>query len=216
MDGFRCWLGNSFTSSCSDSEGGPASHIFVGGGGRPEDSSIVRPQGLFYSQACCAFLHAQSSHLTPFFCFFVLFHSCFSHARVIGTTLVHESPFHIAILTGTCFFSRNELIFKVKESPDDLYIIIEHIQLVVAHSINVFIALQVLLFGVVSAAVKDSSGSYAMSPDSPVIRAVKLIRNKWPRITVICDVSWERGHGLVTLDYPPSVINPPGITHYFT
>ena len=30
--------------------------------------------------------------LLTFFCYFVLFHSCGSHARVFGKTLVHEFP----------------------------------------------------------------------------------------------------------------------------
>ena len=39
------------------------------------------------------FFHTHSCRLT-FFCFFVLFHSCSSHAGVFGKTLVHE--FHIS------------------------------------------------------------------------------------------------------------------------
>ena len=34
--------------------------------------------------------HSHSSLLTFFFCFFVLFDYCCSHARVFGKTLVHE------------------------------------------------------------------------------------------------------------------------------
>ena len=46
--------------------------------------------------------HTYSPLLTFFLCFIVLFQSCCSHARVFGKTLVHEFPFPIAILNGTC------------------------------------------------------------------------------------------------------------------
>ena len=54
-----------------------------------------RPSGFFFSTA---------SLLTFFVCFFNLFHSCCSHARVFGQTLVHDFPFPTAIFNGTwCF-----------------------------------------------------------------------------------------------------------------
>ena len=62
-----------------------------------------RPSGLL-SYMPALFL----STLTPPFsyrlCLFILFHSCCSHARVFGKTLVHEFPCPIAILNGTFFF----------------------------------------------------------------------------------------------------------------
>uniref|UniRef100_A0A183B268 porphobilinogen synthase n=1 Tax=Echinostoma caproni TaxID=27848 RepID=A0A183B268_9TREM len=46
----------------------------------------------------------------------------------------------------------------------------------------------VLLFGVVSPEVKDAVGSRADSDDSVVVNAVKIIKEKFPSLTVICDV----------------------------
>ena len=46
-------------------------------------------------------LHTHSYFLTLFFCFFVLFHSCCSHARVSGKTLLHE--FHISYSNTECY-----------------------------------------------------------------------------------------------------------------
>ena len=64
------------------------------------------PSGLPFFRACFAsFLYSPS--LLTFFCFFVLFHSGFSHGWVFGKTLVHEfhiSYMAISILNGTCFF----------------------------------------------------------------------------------------------------------------
>ena len=45
------------------------------------------------------------SPLLSFSCFFVLFHSCCSHARVFGKQSCMSSSFPIATLNGTCFFS---------------------------------------------------------------------------------------------------------------
>ena len=46
---------------------------------------------LFFS--CPLYLFPTDSSLLTFFvCFFILFHSCCSHARVFGKTLVHELP----------------------------------------------------------------------------------------------------------------------------
>ena len=52
---------------------------------------IVCPSGHLFSYPFC-FFHPHASLLTSFVCFFVLFDSCCSHARVFGKTLVHEFP----------------------------------------------------------------------------------------------------------------------------
>uniref|UniRef100_A0A6A7G1P2 Delta-aminolevulinic acid dehydratase n=2 Tax=Hirondellea gigas TaxID=1518452 RepID=A0A6A7G1P2_9CRUS len=46
----------------------------------------------------------------------------------------------------------------------------------------------VLLFGVVPSARKDSVGSYSCAAGSPVVLAIKMIKTKFPSLTVICDV----------------------------
>ena len=51
-----------------------------------------RPSRLLFFRARFAFFHTHASHLTSFVCLFILFHSCCSHAQVIGKTLVHEFP----------------------------------------------------------------------------------------------------------------------------
>ena len=51
-----------------------------------------RPSGLLFFRAGFASFHTHVTLLTFFVCFFILFHSCCSHARVFGKTLVHEFP----------------------------------------------------------------------------------------------------------------------------
>ena len=52
-----------------------------------------RPSGLLlFVPALLPSFHTHTSLLTFFPCFFVLFHSCRSHAGVFGKTLVHEFP----------------------------------------------------------------------------------------------------------------------------
>lgn len=46
----------------------------------------------------------------------------------------------------------------------------------------------VLLFGVVSSSRKDAVGTFASDPTNPVVRAVKMIREHYPNLTVISDV----------------------------
>lgn len=46
----------------------------------------------------------------------------------------------------------------------------------------------VLLFGVPSNMPKDESGTSADTPDTPVIQAVKILREKFPDLVVACDV----------------------------
>ena len=50
-------------------------------------------------------------------CFFVLFHYCCSHARVLGKTLVHEFPISYSHAEWYLLFSRNDMIEIVEESP---------------------------------------------------------------------------------------------------
>ena len=57
----------------------------------------------FFFRELFASFHTHASLLAFFVCFFILFHSCCSHARVFGKTIVHESLFPTAILNGTCF-----------------------------------------------------------------------------------------------------------------
>ena len=65
----------------------------------------------------CFFMPALPfSIVTPLF-FFVLFHSCSSHARVFGKTLVHEFPLSYLHTEWYLLFSRNEMIEMIKESP---------------------------------------------------------------------------------------------------
>ena len=61
-----------------------------------------RPSGpFFFRTRFTSFLtHA---YLFTFFVRFCIFHSCCSHARVFVRTLVHESPFFIALLNSTFF-----------------------------------------------------------------------------------------------------------------
>ena len=48
--------------------------------------------GTFLFRARFTSFHTHASLLTFLFCFFVLFHSCCSHAQVFGKTLMHEFP----------------------------------------------------------------------------------------------------------------------------
>ena len=59
-----------------------------------------------------ASFHTHASLLTFFVCFFVLFRSCYSHARVLGKTLLLNSPFNMSILNGTCFLSTVQLLVR--------------------------------------------------------------------------------------------------------
>ena len=46
----------------------------------------------FFFRALFTSFHTHASLLTVFICLFVLFHSCCSHVRMFGKTLVHEFP----------------------------------------------------------------------------------------------------------------------------
>ena len=54
--------------------------------------------------------------LTFFVCLFVLFHSCSSHARMFGKTLMHDFPISYSHAERYLLYSRNEMIFEVEES----------------------------------------------------------------------------------------------------
>ena len=55
--------------------------------------------------------------VTFFFCLFVFFHSCCSHAQAFGKTLVHEFPISYTPTEWHFIFSRNDMIEMVEESP---------------------------------------------------------------------------------------------------
>ena len=59
---------------------------------------------IFLSERCSDHPRGWDSLLTSFICFFILFHSCCSHARVLGKHSCMSSTFPIAILNGTFFF----------------------------------------------------------------------------------------------------------------
>ena len=63
----------------------------------------------FFFRARITSFHTHAS-LTFFVCFFILFHSCCSHARVFEKTHAHaSSSFPMARLNGTCFFPTVQL-----------------------------------------------------------------------------------------------------------
>ena len=70
-------------------------------------SSTDRPSVLFFDARFTS-LDTHASLLT-FFCFFVLFHSCSSHARVLGKHSCMSSPFPMTIRSGTSFFHETSL-----------------------------------------------------------------------------------------------------------
>ena len=99
------WLGNSSTPwGRREWEKNIVFNIFAGGGEAvPARAIIIIPYFLFFCARIISF-HTHASFLT-FFCFFVLFHSCCSHACVFEKTLLHEFYiFYFVILKGTCFF----------------------------------------------------------------------------------------------------------------
>lgn len=59
----------------------------------------------------------------------------------------------------------------------------EHLESLVKKNLS-----SVILFGVVSSEVKDAVGSHADSKDSVVVTAVKILKQNFPTVTVICDV----------------------------
>lgn len=73
----------------------------------------------------------------------------------------------------------------------------------------------VLLFGVLTdESVKDPRGSFASSDKNPVVRACKFIREKYPLLTIVCDVCLcaytNHGHcGLIREDL--TINNEPSI-----
>ena len=53
---------------------------------------VTGRRDIFFSCPLCFFPYSRLSLITSFFCFFILFHSCCSHAQVFGKLLVHEFP----------------------------------------------------------------------------------------------------------------------------
>ena len=68
-----------------------------------------RPSGLFFRARKTSF-HTHASLLTVFVCFFILFHSCCSHTRVFGKTLVHKFPISYSYTEWYLRYSRNDMI----------------------------------------------------------------------------------------------------------
>ena len=62
----------------------------------------------FFFRAVFTSFCTHASLLIFFVCFFILFHSCFSHSRVFGKTLLHEF-ISVTIFNGTCFFPTVQL-----------------------------------------------------------------------------------------------------------
>jgi len=63
----------------------------------------------------------------------------------------------------------------------------------------------ILLFGVVDSNLKDEQGSYADSKDNPVVKALPLLREWFPKLLIACDVCLcpytSHGHcGIITTD----------------
>ena len=79
-----CGLGLSGNSSTASGRRDPKRTV------APCARAIVQAVGTsFFIRARFTSFHTHAS-LLPFFCSFVLFHSCCSHVRVFGKTLVHE------------------------------------------------------------------------------------------------------------------------------
>eukprot|EP00045_Choanoeca_perplexa_P001201 m.18365 g.18365 ORF g.18365 m.18365 type:complete len:340 (-) comp10793_c0_seq2:83-1102(-) len=61
--------------------------------------------------------------------------------------------------------------------------LINHLEPLVAKGLS-----SVLLFGVVEDDKKDANGSFADDQHNPVVKAIKLLKTKWPALLVVCDV----------------------------
>ena len=62
-----------------------------------------------------ASFHTHASLLTFFVCFFILFHSCCSHARVFGKTLAHKFPLSYSHTEWYLLFSKGEIVLALAE-----------------------------------------------------------------------------------------------------
>ena len=69
-----------------------------------------RPSGLHFFRARFASFHTHASLLTIFVCFFVLFRSCCSHARV------YEFPMSYSRTEWYLLFSRGEIVLALAEA----------------------------------------------------------------------------------------------------
>ena len=67
-----------------------------------------RSSGLIFFRARFAAFHTHASLLTFFICFFILFRSYCSHARVFGKALVHEFPIFCSHTEQYLLFSDSE------------------------------------------------------------------------------------------------------------
>ena len=81
-----------------------------------------RPAGHLFFRARFAFFHTHASLLTSFVCFFILFHSCCSHAQVFGKTLVLEFPMSYSHTEWYLPFLRGEIVYwpKLRLSKSNL------------------------------------------------------------------------------------------------
>ena len=90
--------------------------VFWLGGDRQSERFLVR------FPSC----HTHPSILAVFVCFFNIFHSCYSHARVFGKTLVHEFPisnshtkWHL-LFSASATTSANENPVRSERNTDSL------------------------------------------------------------------------------------------------
>ena len=79
--------------------------VFWLGSDRPSRLLLFMPALLLYFRTHVCLL-------TIFVCFFVLFRSCCSHARVFGKTLVHEFPMSYSHTEWYLPFSRGEIVYR--------------------------------------------------------------------------------------------------------
>jgi len=76
---------------------------------------------------------------------------------------------------------------QIKTLPDvyrfSLDVLLEEVKQVIALGIN-----KVLLFGVIDQSLKDEMGTQAPNPESLVCRTVRVLKSRFPELTVITDV----------------------------
>ena len=79
-------------------------------------STMSYAVGTYFFRARFASFHTHASLLTFFVCFFILFRSCCSHARVFGKTHVHEFPMSYSHTEWYLLLSRGEIVFALAEA----------------------------------------------------------------------------------------------------
>nr|ANB27683.1 delta-aminolevulinic acid dehydratase/porphobilinogen synthase [Paramoeba pemaquidensis] len=86
---------------------------------------------------------------------------------------------------------------------------IEHLKPLVALGLE-----SVMLFGVVEEDLKDETGFFATSPNSPVIKAIKAIRKEFPTVLICADVclcAYTTHHHCGILNDEGNISNSPSI-----